>query len=158
MVPHPFLSVAELHHRREVCSHNTQSNQDIKGFINEYQWQTANHIVADVCVMWLLPYAEVCRRRRMSCCLCSLYPAFLLEEEQRAHFLMCSKEEVIQESVLDPIFPQGNWKGRAAVNASPRGTYASEERRTWENCLITRFQALCCGNQTPQYFLLQSVQ
>lgn len=58
-------------------------------------------------------------------------------KETQGSFMMCGKEKVIQESVLDLIFPQGNWKGHAAMNGSPQGYCVLEKRRlyTWGICV-----------------------
>lgn len=52
-------------------------------------------------------------------------------KETQGSFMMCGKEKAIQESVLDLILPQGNWKGHAATNGSPQG-YCSVGEETHE--------------------------
>lgn len=120
------------------------SNQDIRAHKRASAVQ--NHVVTDVCMH---VHVRVCE---VAATLCWSLPTATYElllmfslsgipvgKETQCSFMMCGKEKVIQESVLDLIFPQGNWKGHAAMNGSPQGYCVLEKRRlyTWGICVAT---------------------
>lgn len=161
MVPHPFVpSVVELHHGRGWrVTHNTYKSTVTRtsGLINEHQWCKIMLSLMRVCmcmlvcVKWLLPYAEVCRRQRTSCCLCSLYPAFLLEKKHRAHLWCAAKRKSSKRAswILFALEVTGKdmrqWTGRPRVIVCWwRVAYIHEEfvsPQSW-NDKLHRFQAL----------------
>lgn len=105
------------------------SKQDIRAQKRASASVMQTHDVADVCVRC----ACLCACDVAATLCCSLptatYELLLMfslsgipvGRDAQGSFVMCAKENVIQQSVPDRIPPRGNWKGHTAVSGSPRG-------------------------------------